>query len=159
MHRGRRNLRQGMTSGNQLVFETWFLPKVLSLPPLSFCCSAWEARSESSLHSSDYTGRHCTEDFIRWKEKEKKKRKEKARTLAEGRKALLPLDKGENYFISVWSSKACERWIWHSSPRLIFSLQHLRFWVSSCSLQCDRSLALSSSLLGWCSPKRSSSLL
>lgn len=41
-----------------------------------------------------------------WREFKKKK---KARTLAGGRKALLPLDKGENYFISVWSSKACER--------------------------------------------------
>ena len=86
---------------------------------MSFCGAAWEASSESSLHSPDYTGRHCTEDLLggkRSQKKKKKKKKEKARTLAGGmwgggarRKALLPLDKGENYFISFWSSKARER--------------------------------------------------
>jgi hypothetical protein len=62
--------------------------------------------SESNLHSSDYTGKHCTEDFIRRESKKKESQNTSWRAAGVGgwRKALLPLDKGENYFISVWSS-------------------------------------------------------
>lgn len=113
---GQEDLHQGLTSGSWLVSETSLLPQVLSLPPTSFCGAAWEASSESSLHSPDYTGRHSTEDLLGGKRSQKKEEEEEGKSqniswgeAGRGRKALLPLDKGENYFISFWSSKACER--------------------------------------------------
>lgn len=111
-----------------------FIPSSTESPQCSLGNKFGEQSAQLWLHRRAL---HRTEDFIRWKEGGKKE-KEKATTLAGGRKALLPLDKGWNYFISVWSSKACERWIWHSAPLLIFSLQSPHFWVSSCRLQCDR---------------------
>lgn len=94
-----------MTSRSQLASETSLLPKVY---PFLFYASALQPGKRALrsvctvLITQASTARRV---LLGGKEKKKKK----SRTLARGRKALLPLNKGENYFISVWSSKACER--------------------------------------------------